>query len=162
MANVTSRPLAVGDHLPDFTLPDQHGNPVRPRDFLGKKAIVIYFYPKDETPGCTTEACAFRDSYQALQEAGAMVFGISGDSVASHQAFAHHHRLPFTLLSDQGNVVRKLFGVPSTLGLLPGRVTYIVDPAGTIRRIVNSQFTPARHVAEALALIRQIQGDVSQ
>src|SRR5207248_6435629 len=115
--------IGVGDKAPDFTLPSQSGEQVRLYDRLGSSVVVLYFYPKDHTPGCTAEACAFRDSHEVFAEAGAEVIGVSSDSVARHTAFADRHRLPFTLLSDQGGKVRKTYGVPPVLGVLPGRVT---------------------------------------
>src|SRR5262249_48961080 len=115
-----------------------------------KTAVVVYFYPRDNTPGCTTEACAFRDSYEVFKDAGAEVIGISSDSTESHSQFAKRHRLPFILLSDADGAGRKRYGVPATLGLLPGRVTYIIDKEGTVRHIFSAQFTPAKHIAEAL------------
>src|SRR6476619_6589844 len=110
--------IKVGDQAPDFNLPSQSGANVQLKNLLGKGAVVLYFYPKDETPGCTAEACTFRDSYEDFKAAGAEVVGISSDSASSHQAFAQHHRLPFILVSDEGGKVRKQYGVPSTLGLL--------------------------------------------
>jgi thioredoxin-dependent peroxiredoxin len=142
--------VAVGDHAPDFTLPDQSGKSVRLSDLLGEHAVVLYFYPKDETRGCTAEACSFRDSYEVFKDAGAEVVGVSSDSVESHQSFAEHHRLPFILLSDEGGAVRKLYGVPTTMGMFPGRVTYIIDRTGTVRHIFSSQIQFERHVIEAL------------
>src|SRR5438552_8387272 len=118
--------VQVGDKAPDFTLPAQSGGSVRLQDRLGKQVIVLYFYPKDGTPGCTAEACAFRDSHEVFTDAGAEVIGISSDSVARHTAFAGRHDLPFTLLSDQGGRVRKTHGVPASLGVVPGRVTYVI------------------------------------
>ncbi len=149
-------PLKEGDTAPDFTLSSQSGQTVSLKEFLGKKAVVVYFYPKDDTPGCTTESCAFRDSYQVFQDAGAEVIGISADSTASHSSFATKHQLPFILLSDTGNQVRKLFGVPSTLGLLPGRVTYVIDKQGVVRKIFNSQLNFKGHVDEALNTLKEI------
>jgi len=134
-------PVKVGDTAPDFTLPSQTGESVSLKDFIGKKSVVLYFYPKDDTPGCTAQACAFRDSYEVFKDAGAEVIGISDDSADSHQKFVTKHQLPFTLLSDTGKQVRKLYGVPSTLGLLPGRVTYVIDQNGVVQHIFNSQFT---------------------
>src|ERR1700733_9464534 len=116
-----ARGIQAGDKAPDFTLPAQSGEQVRLSDRLGEHNVVLYFYPKDETPGCTKEACAFRDSYEVFAEAGAEVIGVSSDSVDKHAAFAGHHGLPFTLLSDQGGLVRKSYAVPATLGMLPGR-----------------------------------------
>lgn len=149
--------VAVGDVAPDFTLPDQHGTPVRLSEHLGKRAVVVYFYPKDNTAGCTAEACAFRDSYAVFKDAGAEVIGISSDSAASHAEFAAQHHLPFILLSDEGAVVRKRYGVPTTFGLLPGRVTYILDQSGTVRHIFSSQLEAAKHVSEALRILRELQ-----
>ena len=127
----------VGDLAPDFTLPNQASTPVHLADLLGKTAIVLYFYGKDNSSPCTAEACAFRESYAVFKEAGAEVIGISSDSVESHQKFAAEHRLSFILLSDQGGTVRKRYGVPPALGLLPGRVTYIIDKQGIIRHIYS-------------------------
>jgi len=145
-----------GDRAPDFTLPSLSGDPVSLESLLGKKIIVLYFYPKDDTPGCTAEACSFRDSYEVFQEAGAEVIGISSDSEKSHQQFANKYNLPFILLSDLGGVVRQFYGVPSTFGLLPGRVTYIIDKKGIVRHIFSSQFAPQMHVAEALKVLKTL------
>ena len=149
-----SRGVKVGDRAPDFTLPSLTGEPVSLESFFGKKNIVLYFYPMDNTPGCTAEACSFRDSYEVFQEAGAEVIGISSDSEKSHQQFAKQHRLPFILLSDLGGVVRKSYGVPATFGLLSGRVTYIIDKQGIVRHIFSSQFAPQMHVTEALKVLK--------
>jgi thioredoxin-dependent peroxiredoxin len=155
-SRLTSRGVKVGDRAPDFTLPSLTGEPVSLESFLGKKNIVLYFYPKDNTSGCTAEACSFRDSYEVFQEAGAEVIGISSDSEKSHRQFAKQHRLPFILLSDLGGVVRKFYGVPATLGLLPGRVTYIIDKQGIVRHIFSSQFAPQMHVTEALKVLQKL------
>jgi thioredoxin-dependent peroxiredoxin len=149
--------IQVGDKAPDFSLPSQSGAEVRLRDRLGQRVIVLYFYPKDDTPGCTKEACAFRDSYEVFTDAGADVIGISSDSVDKHATFAGRHSLPFTLLSDQGAKVRKSYGVPSVLGLLPGRVTYVIDQAGTVRSIINSMTQIDHHINEALDMVRKLQ-----
>ena len=146
--------VAVGDHAPDFTLPDQTGKPIHLSDLLREHAVVLYFYPKDETQGCTAEACSFRDSYEVFKEAGAEVVGVSSDSVESHESFAAHHRLPFILLSDEGGAIRKLYGVPTTMGMFPGRVTYIIDRQGIVRHIFSSQIQFNRHVIEALDTIQ--------
>ena len=148
--------LAAGAPAPDFALEDQNGKRVSLADFRGRRNLVVYFYPKDDTPGCTKEACTFRDQYADFTDAGAEVFGISSDSPASHRAFAAKHELPFTLLSDPDGKVRTAFGVPATLGLLPGRVTYVIDKRGVIRHAFNSQLSPARHVAEALQVIGRL------
>jgi peroxiredoxin Q/BCP len=119
---------------------------------------VLYFYPRDETAGCTRQACAFRDEFEEFARLDAEVIGISSDSVASHERFAKRHDLPFTLLSDEGGRVRRLYGVPSTLGLFPGRVTYVIDEGGVVRDVFSSQLGVTRHVEEALKAIREIQG----
>jgi peroxiredoxin Q/BCP len=126
-------------------------------EFFGKKNVVLYFYPKDETAGCTAEACTFRDSYQELTSLGAEVLGVSGQSVESHKSFATHYGLPFLLLADEGNKVRKLYGVPSSMGLIPGRVTYIIDKKGIVRHIFNSQTHTSQHVEEAKATLRELE-----
>ncbi|MEM9264610.1 MAG: peroxiredoxin [Cyanobacteria bacterium P01_F01_bin.13] len=146
--------IKVGDTAPDFTLQSQAGESVTLSSFQGQKAVVLYFYPKDDTPGCTTESCTFRDSFQDFQGLGAEVIGISSDSTDSHQKFASKYNLPFTLVSDAGSAVRKAYGVPATLGLLPGRVTYVIDKDGTVRHLFNSQFNPKKHVEEALVVLK--------
>lgn len=151
-----AKSVQVGDRAPDFTLPNQSGEPVRLSDFLGKTDIVLYFYPKDDTPGCTTEACSFRDSYEVFKDAGAEVIGVSSDSAESHQRFAAKHRLPFILLSDADGALRKRYGVSATFGLLPGRVTYIIDKQGVVRNIFSSQFTPEKHISEALKTLQAL------
>ena len=148
--------VKVGDYAPNFTLPDQSGEQVSLWDVIGKSAIILYFYPKDDTPGCTTEACAFRDSYEIFKDAGAEVIGVSSDSADSHQRFAAKHRLPFILLSDKDRAVRKLYGVSSTFGLLPGRVTYVIDKFGVVRHIFDSQFAPQKHITEALETLQKL------
>jgi thioredoxin-dependent peroxiredoxin len=149
--------VGVGDKAPDFTLPAASGEPVRLYDRVGESVVVLYFYPKDETSGCTAEACAFRDSYEAFTDLGAEVIGVSSDSVERHVAFAGKHNLLFTLLSDKRGKVRKLFGVPSALGLLPGRVTYVIDRSGTVRHMFNSMMNIDGHVNDALAAVQRIQ-----
>ncbi|HTY17273.1 MAG TPA: peroxiredoxin [Myxococcota bacterium] len=146
--------VAVGDRAPEFGLPDASGATVRLSDFRGKKAVVLYFYPKDDTPGCTKEACSFRDSYEDFTTAGAEVIGVSSDSGDSHRGFASKYKLPFTLLSDRGGEVRRKYGVPATLGLLPGRVTFVIDRDGVVRHVFNSQLAATRHVREALDALR--------
>src|SRR5579883_1817396 len=149
----------VGDKAPDFSLPDQDCKMISLHDLLGKGPIVLYFYPKDESAGCTAEACSFRDSYEVFKQAGAEVVGVSGDSVQSHQQFAQHHRLPFILLSDTNGAVRKLYDVAPTMGFIPGRVTFIIDRNGVIRHRFSSQIAPAKHVTEALRIIAQLQAE---
>jgi thioredoxin-dependent peroxiredoxin len=152
-----ARGVQVGDKAPDFTLPSQDGEQVRLSDQLGSHVVVLYFYPRDNTSGCTAEACAFRDSYEAFTDAGATVIGVSSDSVDRHAGFAGKHKLPFTLLSDAGGTVRKLYGVPSALAVLPGRVTYVIDRDGTVRHIFNSMTNINAHIAEALDTVKSLQ-----
>jgi len=156
---VFSWAVKVGDREPDFTLRSQMGDNVTLSEYFGKKNIVLYFYPKDESAGCTREACKFRDSYEELTNLGAEVLGVSAQSVESHKSFATHHGLPFLLLSDVDNKVRQLYGVPSTLGLIPGRVTYIIDKKGIVRHIFSSQTQAERHVEEAAQALRKIEGE---
>ncbi len=151
--------MKTGDPAPDFELPDAAGKKVRLKDFAGKRPVVLYFYPRDETPGCTAEACAFRDSHEAFRETGAEVIGVSSDSEESHRKFAERHRLPFTLLSDHGGKVRKLYGVPPTMGLLPGRVTCVIDKKGVVRHVFDSQFNPKKHVSEALRILKETESE---
>src|SRR6266849_4330362 len=147
--------VQVGDLAPDFTLPNQWGTSVSLGDFLGKKHLVLFFYPRDHTAVCTEEACAFRDSYEIFKALEAEVIGISSDSVESHQQFAREHQLPFILLSDVGGVIRKRYGVPTAFGL-PGRVTYIIDRQGIVRRMFFSQYTSKKHVDVALEALQSI------
>jgi thioredoxin-dependent peroxiredoxin len=149
--------VQTGDAVPDFQLPDQDGVVFDISSVLGKKNLVIYFYPKDNTPGCTREACYFRDQYDFFRDADAEVIGISGQPPESHKVFAEKYNLHFKLLSDEGNRVRKLFGVPSQLfGLIPGRVTYVVDKASKVVFIFNSQKQIARHVDETLRILKEM------
>jgi peroxiredoxin Q/BCP len=149
--------IQTGDKAPEFTLPKADGSQFKLSDALKRGPVVLYFYPKDETRGCTAEACSFRDAYEDFKAAGAEVVGVSSDSEESHQSFAKHHRLPFTLLSDRSSEVRKQYGVPKSLGLIPGRVSYLIDHSGTVRHVFNSQVQAVRHVAEALQVIKGFQ-----
>ena len=146
----------MGDAAPDFTLKSQSGQWTSLKELVGRSELVLYFYPKDDTPGCTAEAKAFRDHYETFRDLGADVVGVSSDSVESHQGFAAKCDLPFPILSDEGGKVRKLYGVPSSMGLFPGRVTYVIDTKGIIRHVFNSQMNPARHVEEAMKIIEGI------
>jgi peroxiredoxin Q/BCP len=148
-------PLVAGDRAPLIALPDGEGVERR-SDGLGGRPLVLFFYPKDDTPGCTAEACAFRDSFADLQALGAEVWGVSGDDAASHQRFASRHRLPFPLLVDKGNSLRRAFGVPSVLGLLPGRVTYVIDGDGVIRHVFNNLLDGPAHRREAIEALRRL------
>lgn len=139
-----------------MSLPNQKGEATKLSDLWKAGPMVLYFYPKDETPGCTAEACTFRDQFSDFEAAGARVVGVSSDSAESHQKFAEKHRLPFTLLSDEGGKLRKELGVPKTLGLLDGRVTFVIDGQGVVRGMFNSQFRATKHVAEALEVLRKL------
>ena len=140
--------VSVGDRLPDFNLEDQDGV-TRSSSSRQQQPLVLFFYPKDDTPGCTAEACGFRDSFSRFQELGAEVWGVSGDDGISHRRFAERYSLPFPLLSDRGNALRQQMGVPKALGLIPGRVTYIVDAGGVVRHIFSNLLDGPAHVKEA-------------
>ncbi len=146
-----------GDALPELTLFRDDGTPVQVKDLLGGKTLVLYFYPKDETPGCTAEACSFRDAYEDFLAAGADVVGVSSDSGASHQAFKAHHRLPFTLLSDPDGVAARAMGIKRTLGLFAGRVTFVIGRDGVVKHRFDSQLQVKKHIGEALALVRSLE-----
>jgi peroxiredoxin Q/BCP len=148
--------LKVGDKMPIFGAKDQDGNDFYIESVLYKKVLVIYFYPKDETPGCTKQACSFRDEYEDIKNAGAEVIGISGDSVKSHKKFAQNHKLQYILLSDNDKSIRKLFGVPTMmLGLIPGRVTYVVDLKGIVQMVYNSM-DASQHIPKSLEAIQKL------
>ena len=149
--------VRVGDIASDFKLESQTGGEVSLSEFRGSKNVVLYFYPKDETPGCVREACSFRATYEVLKEAGAEVIGVSSDSTDSHRKFADHHGLSFLLASDVKGKLKKEYGVHSTLGLFPGRVTYVIDKEGRVRHIFNSQMHPERHVDEARKVLKEIE-----
>jgi thioredoxin-dependent peroxiredoxin len=149
-------PPRVGERAPDFTLPRMDGTPFRLAESVRRRVVVLYFYPKDETMGCVAEACAFRDEYDVFTGAGAEVVGVSTDSAESHREFAAHHRLPFVLLSDADGAVRKLYGVGKALGILDGRITYVIDTKGVVRHVFSSRLHPTQHVAEALAIVQQL------
>jgi peroxiredoxin Q/BCP len=146
--------LGVGQPAPDFALPDATGREIRLSDLWVRGPVVLYFYPKDNTRGCTAEACAFRDAYEVFRDAGAEVVGVSTDSAASHEKFAAQHELPFVLLSDAGGVVSKRYGATALFGLMSGRVTFVIDRSGAVRHVFNSMFNATRHVDEALTVLR--------
>ena len=148
--------LQIGDPAPEFRLPSGTGTYVSLSDFIGKKNLVLYFYPKDSSPGCTREACSFRDSYSAFKQFDAEVIGISSDSQTSHEEFARDQHLSFPLLSDPGGLVRRAYGVKPSLGMIPGRTTFVIDKQGIIRHIYSSQIHPDKHVAEALTALRSL------
>lgn len=148
--------LKIGEHAPNFALTDKDGKTVRLADLIGKSAVVLYFYPHDNSAGCTAEACAFRDSYEAFTAAGATVIGVSRDSVESHQSFASNHRLPFILLSDPDGHVHQLYGVSKIMGFLMSRETFVIDNQGFIRHHFTSQINMTKHVTEALQVIQSL------
>ena len=145
--------LKIGDKIPSFTSIDSKGNSFDIKEYIGKP-LVIYFYPKDDTPGCTIQACTFRDKYEDFKALGAEVIGISSDSLKSHQKFASLYKLPFILLSDFDKKIRIQFGVPNDfLGLIPGRATYVIDKKGVVQLIFDS--TSAKiHIEKALEILK--------
>ena len=146
--------LRVGDKIPNFAAIDTNGDLFDSTEIIGKKPVVIYFYPKDDTPVCTAQACSFRDQYEDFKNLGAEVIGISGDSLKSHVAFANKHQLPFILLSDFDNKIRKSFGVPNDyFGLVPGRSTYVADKNGIIQLIFDST-SGKIHIKKALEILK--------
>lgn len=150
--------LRVGDRVPSFTLPDQNGNPFRLEDALAKGPLVLFFYPKDDTPICTAEACSFRDASADFLAAGAVVAGVSSDDSASHRRFAEKHNLPFPLLADEGGALRRKLGVPrAMLGMLESRVTYVIDQKGILRHRFEAMLRANKHVDEALVTVRALQ-----
>ena len=151
--------IQKGDTIPAFSLPDQQGRVVTHEALLSSGPLVIFFYPKDDTPGCTVEACRFRDVHESFVELGAKVVGVSADSSERHLGFAGRHQLPYTLLSDTHNEMRRAFGVPCSLGILPGRTTYVFDREGIVQHVFNAQLKPLRHVSEALACVRRLVSD---
>lgn len=148
--------LKVGDVVPSFQAKASNGILFESSTIVGQKPVVLYFYPKDDTPGCTQQACSFRDMYEDFTELGAEVIGVSGDSIASHEKFADKYQLPFTLLSDSDKKIRNMFGVPTALfGLIPGRVTYVLDENGIIRFIFDNM-SAGIHIEKALQFLKKI------
>ncbi|MBC7773188.1 MAG: peroxiredoxin [Pyrinomonadaceae bacterium] len=141
---------------PGFSLPDSSGNLVTLASYQGKHIVVVYFYPKAGSAGCTAEACKFRDEYESFSDLGAEVIGISSDAAHQLQKFAASNRLPFRLLSDAGGKVRKAWGVPKDLLFLPGRVTYVIDRAGIVRHIFRSATNMTKHMTEAARVVKQL------
>ena len=148
--------VEIGSPAPRFRLQTSSGEYVSLEDFHGKKNVVVYFYPKDFTKGCTAEACEFRDSYEEFKNLGAEVIGISNDNQKSHEAFASEHKLPFILLSDPDGSARKSYGVKKTFGLVPGRVSFVIDKNGIVRHVFSSQSRATAHVSEALAVLKSL------
>lgn len=147
--------LQVGDKIPLFSAVDSNGNSFEVRDYIGQP-MVIYFYPKDDTPGCTIQACTFRDQYEDFKALGAEVIGISSDSLSSHKKFASRYKLPFILLSDTNKKIRTAFGVPNDfLGLLPGRATYVIDKNGIVQFVFDSTLAKI-HITKALKVLKTL------
>ncbi len=152
-----TKTLKVGTKAPVFTLPDQNGKLVDAGALVGKKALVVYFYPKDFTSGCTMEAHEFREMHEEFLKNGAEVIGISSDDVETHKRFVEEHQLPFTLLSDGDGKVRDMYGAWG-IGHTPGRVTFLIDKQGIIRMVFSSQIQPKKHISEALRVLSEITG----
>ena len=147
--------LDRGDKAPEIALPDEKGILRRSKELRGKN-LVLFFYPKDDTPGCTAEACGFRDNYDLFKIFGAEVWGVSSDSQGSHIKFIEKNKLPFPLLCDTNNELREAFGIPKALGIIPGRVTYVIDTKGMIRHIFNNLLNSPAHINEALRVLEEI------
>ncbi len=147
--------LKVGDQIPSFSLKDQNGN-IRTSIKLNK-SLVLFFYPKDDTPGCTIEACGFRDKYDLFKILGAEVWGISNGSAQSHLGFANRNKLQYPLLCDKNNILRKQFGVPKSLGFIEGRVTYIINSQGIIIHIFEDLLNGPAHIKEAIKALKNLQ-----
>jgi len=148
--------LKVGDAAPDFSLSDERGLPVSLKDYLGKKVVVLYFYPKDFTSGCTAEACSFRDNYKLYQSKGAVVIGVSLDSVESHSKFSEKYNLPFAILSDRNKEVAKAYGVLGLGGFLTKRVTFIINKNGKITHIFP-KVDVRHHSEEVLKALEELE-----
>jgi peroxiredoxin Q/BCP len=156
-SNKNNMEIKIGDTIPAIVLKDQNGEMYDLKAETAGKSVVLFFYPKDDSPGCTAQACSFRDQFEDFKDANAVVIGISGQSVDSHKKFAEKHRLTYPLLSDEGNKIRKQFGVPTNLfGLLPGRVTYVIDKTGKVVYIFNSQTKVNEHVEKTLAILKDL------
>lgn len=148
--------LKVGDEAPDFTLINQDGKTVSLSDYKGKKNVVLFFYPKDQTQGCTKEACSFRDNYETITDLGAEVIGINGDGTSSHKAFADKHSLPYHLVSDKGSQVRKAYGVSTMFFILPERITFVIDKQGIIQYVHNEKSDPTDHITKAIEALQKL------
>jgi peroxiredoxin Q/BCP len=146
----------VGETAPDFALPDQDGRQVRLSDYRGKQPVVLFFYPKDHSPVCTQEACAFRDAYERFLELGAEVIGISADSVKTHQGFAQRNQLQYRLLADTDSAVHGLYGAKTLFGLMNDRVTFVIDREGVIRHRFSDMMNGAAHVHEMLKVLQTL------
>lgn len=146
--------LKTGDSAPDFNLSDSRGQTFKLYDLLETHWVVLFFYPRDHTPGCTAQVCSFRNAYDDFKDLGALVLGVSGDAGESHQNFSDSQKLPYPLLSDPGGKVAKAFGVKKSLGILPGRVTFVIAPDRTIRLAYSSQLKPETHQQKALEILK--------
>lgn len=155
MFNITMKKIKIGDQVPNFSLKDQNKKTFNIADNIGKP-MVIYFYPKDDTPGCTKQACKFRDDFEKFTDLGAIVIGISADNIESHKKFEEKYNLPFILLADTENEVRSLFGVRKNLFLIPGRVTFVIDKRGVVQYIFNSQLGTEKHINNSLQKLKEI------
>jgi len=153
---MTRKSIEVGDPAPEVTLQLQDGSVRTLSSFLGEQALVLFFYPRDASPICTKEVCEFRDAYEDFVSAGAAVVGVSQDGQESHQKFAKDQRLPFSLASDEDGSLRIAFGVPKTMGIMPGRVTYVIGKDGVVRHVFNSQLSAIRHVQESLSILKAL------
>ncbi|MHB8567061.1 MAG: peroxiredoxin [Nitrososphaerales archaeon] len=149
--------LRERDNAPLFSALSDSGERVSLSDQIGKNNIVLYFYPKDFTSGCTKESCVFRDNLEKINSFGATVFGISSDSVESHSEFKKKYTLPYTLLSDENHEIRKMYGIDGRF--LPPRVTFVIDKQGKIRSIYNSQLNISKHIENALKILADISGE---
>ncbi|MBP6072858.1 MAG: peroxiredoxin [Flavobacterium sp.] len=147
--------LSVGDVVPHFTAKDENGLPFDSTNCIGKQITVLYFYPKDNTPGCTAQACEFRDQYEDFLNYGALVIGVSSDGASSHSKFKSRYKLPFTLLSDPTKKISKLFGVANDLLFLPGRETFVIDSEGVIQMKFDSMQAKS-HISKALDKVKDL------
>ena len=147
--------IKPGDKAPEIALPDQEGNE-RSSKNLKNQTLVLFFYPKDDTPGCTAEACGFRDNYDLFKIFGAEVWGVSSDSQESHRNFSQKNQLPFPILTDKRNKLRQAFGVPNVLGVIPGRVTYIINSKGIVKHIFKNLLDGPAHVNDALRILEEV------
>jgi peroxiredoxin Q/BCP len=149
----------IGDEAPDFELTTAEGGTVRLSSFRGEKNVVVYFYQKDFSPGCTKEACSFRDNYERFRELNTEVLGVSTDDAASHSEFAEEYELPFPLLIDEEQRVSDMYGARRLFGLLPKRVTFVIDKSGVVRNVYSSETRPRSHIEEALETVGEIKED---
>ena len=154
--------VEIGDPAPDFTATTSDGQQISLAGFKGKQSVVIFFYPADNSPICTQQACSFRDAHEDFVKLGAAVIAVSADSDETHRDFAAKKKLPYLMISDRGNALRKLFEVPGVMFVLPGRVTYVIDQDGIIRSKFVSQLFANQHVEEALKTLRQFSKSANQ